>query len=82
MTALFEAIIAALSAGYGIAGKFGEMIQNTFITTFTTYTLNAETGVYTVTGLSAFGAVALCLVGIATVTGLGMLIFRRFFKRA
>lgn len=80
MTALFTAIIDALKAGYGIAGDFGKMIQDTFITTFTTYTVSEN--VYTVTGLSAFGAVALCLVGIATVTGLGMLIFRRFFKRA
>jgi len=77
MTAVFTAIIDAMKAGFGIAGDFGKMIQDTFTATFLTTNASNE-----VTGLSAFGAVALALVGISIVTGLGMMIFRRFFKRS
>lgn len=80
MSAVFTAIIDALKAGFGIAGDFGKMIQDTFTSVFCQTT--ESSGTVTITGLSTFGAVALCLVGIATVTGLGMMIFRRFFKRA
>lgn len=80
MTVVFSAIIAALKAGFDICKDFGAMIQDTFTAVFLQTTTSE--GVTTITGLSAFGAVALCLVGISIVTGLGMMIFRRFFKRS
>ena len=80
MSAVFTAIIDALKAGFGIASDFGKMIQDTFTAVFLQTTTSG--GTTTITGLSAFGAVSLCLVGVAVVTGLGMMIFRRFFKRS
>lgn len=77
MQAVFTAIIDALKAGFGIASDFGKMVQDTFTSVFLQ---TSEQGA--ITGLSAFGAVALALVGISIVTGLGMMIFRRFFKRS
>lgn len=82
MQSVFTDIIDALKQGFGIAGDFGKMIQDTFTAVFLQTSTDATTGVVTITGLSAFGAVALALVGISVVTGLGMMIFRRFFKRS
>lgn len=79
MQAVFTAIIDALKAGYGVAVDFGTMVKDTFTSVFLETTTSG--GSTTITGLSSFGAVALVMIGIATVTGLGMLIFRRFFGR-
>lgn len=70
-------IVDSFTSGFGIVGDFGQMIQDTFTSVFITTDSNGN-----FTGLSAFGSISLCLVGIAIVCGLGMLIFRRFFKRS
>lgn len=79
VSALISAIIDALKGGFGIVGDFVTMIRDTFTGLFIEATTSGGTTTY---ALSTFAVVALVMMGIAIVTGLGMLIFRRFFKRS
>lgn len=80
VTALITAIIDALKGGFGIVTDFVGMVRDTFTGLFIEEI--AGTGGSVTYQLSTFAIVALVMMGIAIVTGLGMLIFRRFFKRS
>jgi len=68
----------SLKSGFSIAGDFGTAIKNTFDGVF--LKVDPETGNHT--GISNFGSVSLVIIGISIVTGVGILVFRRFFKRS
>lgn len=79
VSALITAIIDALKGGFGIVGDFTKMVVDTFKGLFIETIGEGSSVTYQ---LSTFAVVALVMMGIAIVTGLGMLIFRRFFKRS
>lgn len=79
MSAIASAITGAIAAGFGIVGDFARAVQDTFAGIFLT---TVGEGSSATTELSVVAIVGLVMIGVAIVTGLGMLIFRKLFNRA
>ena len=70
MTSLINGIIEAITGAFTELGQAViNLIKDGFIWLFTEYT-KSETGVYTITGVSAFGYFVFILMGISLCLGL------------
>lgn len=79
MSAIASAITGSIAAGFGIVTDFAQAVQNTFAGIFLK---TVGEGANATTELSVVAIVGLVMIGVAIVTGLGMLIFRKLFNRA